>query len=55
LRRPAHTVDRRLHQTSGAIRREGDSFVSVTQRFNTTTRMERLTLNILLSFTQFER
>lgn len=31
------------------------SFVSVTQAFNTTTRMGRLTLNVLLSFAQFER
>ena len=31
------------------------SFVSVTQLFNTTTSMGRLTLNILLSFAQFER
>ena len=31
------------------------SFVAVTQQFNTTTSMGRLTLNILLSFAQFER
>src|SRR4029079_8265210 len=31
------------------------SFVSVTQQFNTTSSMGRLTLNILLSFAQFER
>ena len=31
------------------------TFVSVTQSFNTTTSMGRLTLNILLSFAQFER
>ncbi|MEJ5200284.1 MAG: recombinase family protein, partial [Anaerolineae bacterium] len=35
--------------------RHGVSFVSVTQQFNTTTSMGRLTLNILLSFAQFER
>jgi DNA invertase Pin-like site-specific DNA recombinase len=35
--------------------RKGVSFVSVTQQFNTTTSMGRLTLNILLSFAQFER
>ena len=35
--------------------RGGVTFVSVTQSFNTTTSMGRLTLNILLSFTQFER
>jgi site-specific DNA recombinase len=33
----------------------GISFVSVTQQFNTTTSMGRLTLNVLLSFAQFER
>src|SRR5271170_1638778 len=31
------------------------SFVSITQQFNTTTSMGRLTLNVLLSFAQFER
>ncbi|HHY50803.1 MAG TPA: recombinase family protein [Alphaproteobacteria bacterium] len=35
--------------------RGGVTFVSVTQSFNTTTSMGRLTLNILLSFAQFER
>src|SRR3954465_9584995 len=35
--------------------RYGVSFVSVTQEFNTTTSLGRLTLNILLSFAQFER
>ncbi|WP_047492319.1 recombinase family protein [Terriglobus sp. TAA 43] len=35
--------------------REGVSFVSVTQQFNTTNSMGRLTLNVLLSFAQFER
>ncbi|HNO77600.1 MAG TPA: recombinase family protein [Phycisphaerae bacterium] len=35
--------------------RHGVSFVSVTQQFNTTHSMGRLTLNILLSFAQFER
>src|SRR6266542_1727106 len=34
---------------------KGVSFVSVTQQFNTTTSMGRLTLNVLLSFAQFER
>jgi site-specific DNA recombinase len=33
----------------------GSSFVSVTQQFNTTSSMGRLTLNVLLSFAQFER
>ena len=35
--------------------RQNVSFVSVTQQFNTTTSMGRLTLNVLLSFAQFER
>lgn len=35
--------------------RNGVTFVSITQSFNTTTSMGRLTLNILLSFAQFER
>ncbi|MBI3694755.1 MAG: recombinase family protein [Acidobacteria bacterium] len=35
--------------------KQGVSFVSVTQQFNTTTSLGRLTLNILLSFAQFER
>ena len=34
---------------------QGVSFVSVTQQFNTTSSMVRLTLNVLLSFAQFER
>ena len=34
---------------------QGASFVSVTQQFNTATSMGRLTLNMLLSFAQFER
>ena len=38
-----------------AFDRKGVSFVSVTQQFNTTSSMGRLTLNILLSFAQFER
>jgi site-specific DNA recombinase len=35
--------------------KHGATFVSVTQQFNTTTSLGRLTLNILLSFAQFER
>src|SRR5262249_4977629 len=35
--------------------RRAVSFVSITQQFNTTTSMGRLTLNVLLSFAQFER
>jgi DNA invertase Pin-like site-specific DNA recombinase len=38
-----------------AFDRNAVTFVSVTQAFNTTTSMGRLTLNILLSFAQFER
>ncbi|AMV35276.1 DNA-invertase hin [Pirellula sp. SH-Sr6A] len=42
-------------QTMRAFDAYGVSFVSVTQQFNTTNSMGRLTLNILLSFAQFER
>ena len=45
----------RLRQDGRAVRRAGVSFVAVTQQFNTTTSMGRLTLNVLLSFAQFER
>ena len=38
-----------------AFDKKSISFVAVTQQFNTTTSMGRLTLNVLLSFTQFER
>lgn len=38
-----------------AFDKVGTSFVSVTQSFNTTTSLGRLTLNMLLSFAQFER
>jgi DNA invertase Pin-like site-specific DNA recombinase len=38
-----------------AFDKAGVSFVSITQAFNTTTSMGRLTLNVLLSFAQFER
>ncbi len=38
-----------------AFDKSGTSFVSITQSFNTTTSMGRLTLNMLLSFAQFER
>ena len=37
------------------LRRGSVSFVSVTQAFNATTSMGRLTLNVLLFFAQFER
>jgi site-specific DNA recombinase len=42
-------------QIMEALERRGVSFVSVTQQFNTTSSMGRLTLNTLLSFAQFER
>jgi site-specific DNA recombinase len=38
-----------------AFEKRGVSFVAVTQQFNTTNSLGRLTLNILLSFAQFER
>ena len=53
--RPAYEITRRLRQARRALRQEGVSFVAVTQQFNTTTSMGRLTLNVLLSFAQFER
>ncbi len=37
------------------LEKHGATFISVTQQFNTTTSLGRLTLNILLSFAQFER
>lgn len=39
----------------GVLDKHGATFVSVTQQFNTTSSMGRLTLNVLLSFAQFER
>ena len=42
-------------QIIGLFENNGATFVSVTQSFNTTSSMGRLTLNILLSFAQFER
>src|SRR5918993_1308236 len=39
----------------GVFDSRGVSFVSVTQQFNTSAPLGRLTLNILLSFAQFER
>ena len=56
-----YKVDRLTRSLTDFVRlvelfdRHGVSFVSVTQQFNTTTSMGRLTLNILLSFAQFER
>ena len=67
-RRPVRSIRRRLQGRPAdplALRdfakivdvfdAKGVSFVSVTQQFNTTTSMGRLTLNMLLSFAQFER
>ncbi|MEM6553981.1 MAG: recombinase family protein [Planctomycetota bacterium] len=51
-------LSRSLHDFSRMMQtfdEHGVSFVSVTQQFNTTTSMGRLTLNMLLSFAQFER
>ena len=53
--RSADTFAGRLRQAGRAVRCHQVSFVSVTQSFNTTTSMGRLTLNVLLSFAQFER
>jgi DNA invertase Pin-like site-specific DNA recombinase len=39
----------------GTFEKRGINFISVTQQFNTTASLGRLTLNILLSFAQFER
>jgi site-specific DNA recombinase len=56
-----YKVDRLTRSMAGfakiveAFDAAGVSFVSVTQQFNTTTSMGRLTLNMLLSFAQFER
>jgi site-specific DNA recombinase len=56
-----YKVDRLTRSLAGfakiveAFDAHGVSFVSVTQQFNTTTSMGRLTLNMLLSFAQFER
>ncbi|MEQ9455160.1 MAG: recombinase family protein [Phycisphaeraceae bacterium] len=51
-------LSRSLHDFAQIMQRfdeKGVSFVSVTQQFSTTTSMGRLTLNMLLSFAQFER
>ena len=45
----------RAWHEAGVKAKHGVTFVSVTQSFNTTTSLGRLTLNILLSFAQFER
>ncbi len=51
-------LSRSLHDFAKMVEvfdRHKVSFVSITQQFNTTTSMGRLTLNVLLSFAQFER
>jgi DNA invertase Pin-like site-specific DNA recombinase len=51
-------LTRALHDFARMVEdfdKHGVSFVAVTQQFNTTTSMGRLTLNVLLSFAQFER
>ncbi len=51
-------LTRSLHDFSKIVEvfdKKQASFVSITQQFNTTTSMGRLTLNMLLSFAQFER
>ncbi len=50
-----YKVDRLTTKLVELFDAHGVSFVSVTQQFNTTTSMGRLTLNVLLSFAQFER
>jgi DNA invertase Pin-like site-specific DNA recombinase len=56
-----YKVDRRTRSLADfakiveALDASGVSFVSVTQQFNTTTSMGGLTLNVLLSFAQFEK
>ena len=44
-----------LEQSFNSLDAHGVSIVSVTPQFNTTSSMGRLTLNVLLSFAQFER
>jgi len=53
--RPADQIAGRLRKLVELFDAYDVSFVSVTQQFNTTTSMGRLTLNMLLSFAQFER
>src|SRR5216684_2491553 len=48
-------LTRSLADFAKLVDQHGVSFVSVTQSFNTTSSMGRLTLNVLLSFAQFER
>jgi len=44
-----------FHKIVEQFDKKGVSFVSVTPQFNTTSSMDRLTLNVLFSFAQFER
>ncbi len=53
--RPADPIAGDFARIVDALDKAGGSFVSVTQAFNTTSSMGRLTLNVLLSFAQFER
>ena len=53
--RPPDPIVGGLRKLIELFDQHGVSFVSVTQQFNTTTSMGRLTLNVLLSFAQFER
>ncbi len=61
LDRPVYKVDRLTRSLADFAKlvelfdQHSVSFVSITQSFNTTTSMGRLTLNVLLSFAQFER
>ena len=53
--RLTRSLDRLRQDRRGVRHSTASRFVSVTQAFNTTTSMGRLTLNVLLSFAQFER
>ena len=53
--RPTHPIADGLLETCRGLDQHQTSFVSVTQHFNTTSSMGRLTLNVLLSFAHFER
>ena len=53
--RPPRALAPRLREGDGAPRAAGASFVSVTQNFSTADAMGRLTMNMLMSFAEFER
>jgi site-specific DNA recombinase len=55
LEQEFNSLDAQRESAEAYILKHSISFVSVTQQFNTTDSMGRLTLNILLSFAQFER